>query len=81
MFGSNAIAAYVGPILVKMYILREWTWPGPNGTRLPLDQSLLHASVAHFGPYRGGWAYTLGYMLVVWLVLLELNRRKIFLRV
>ena len=53
----------------------------PNGTRETLEQTWLHAAVAHYGPYRGGWVYTLGYLLVVWLVLLELNRRKLFLRV
>ncbi len=52
VFGSNAIVAYVGPILVKMYILREWTWRMPDGTRMPLEQALLHASVVHFGPYQ-----------------------------
>ena len=81
VFGSNAIAAYVGPILVKVLILREWTWRRPDGVRENMEQTWLHAAVAHFGPYRGGWVYTLAYMLVVWLVLLELNRRKIYLRV
>jgi predicted acyltransferase len=81
VYGSNAIAAYVGPILIKVFILRVWTWPMPNGTRETLDQALLHTATGHYGPYRGGWVYTLGYLLVVWLALLELRRRKLFLRV
>jgi predicted acyltransferase len=81
VYGSNAIAAYVGPILIKVFILRVWTWPMPGGTRETLEQALLHTATAHYGPYRGGWVYTLGYLLVVWLVLLELRRRKLFLRV
>ena len=81
VFGSNAIVAYVGPILVKLLILREWTWRMPNGHRMPLETALLHTAIVHYGPYRGGWVYTLGYLLVVWLVLLELYRRKLFLRV
>ena len=81
VYGSNAIAAYVGPILVKVLILREWTWRLPGGVRENLEQTWLHAAVAHLGPYWGGWAYTLAYLGIVWLVLLELYRRKIFLRV
>lgn len=81
VYGSNAIAAYVGPILIKVFILRVWTWPMPGGTRETLEQALLHTATAHYGPYRGGWVYTLGYLLVVWLALLEMRRRKLFLRV
>ncbi len=81
VYGSNAIAAYVGPILIKVFILRVWTWPTPGGARETLEQALLHTATAHYGPYRGGWVYTLGYLFVVWLALLELRRRKLFLRV
>jgi len=80
VYGSNAIAAYVGPILIKVLILREWTWRS-NGVRFSLEQTWLNAAVKHYGPYRGGWVYTLVYLLIVWLALLELRRRKIFLRV
>ncbi len=81
VYGSNAIAAYVGPILIKVFILRVWTWTMPDGTRETLEQAWLHTATAHYGPYRGGWVYTLGYLLAVWLALLELRRRKLFLRV
>ena len=78
IFGSNAIVAYVTPILVKLYILRVWTWPG---THVPLEQAFLHSAVRRWGPVNGGWHYTLGYIIVWWLVLAILYRRKIFLRV
>ena len=81
VYGSNAIAAYVGPILIKVLILRVWTWKMPDGTRQSLEDALLHTATAHYGPYRGGWVYTLGYLLAVWLALLEMSRRKLFLRV
>lgn len=81
VYGSNAIAAYVGPILIKVYILRVWTWSMPSGMRETLDQALLHTATAHYGPVRGGWVFTLGYLFAVWLVLLELRRRRLFLRV
>ena len=47
IFGSNAIVAYVTPILVKLYILRVWTWPG---THVPLEQAFLHTAVRRWGP-------------------------------
>jgi predicted acyltransferase len=81
VFGSNAIFAYVAPILVKFYILQGWTWPGPGGKPWPLQTALLHASIVHWGPFHGGLVYTLGYVLVWWVVLFVLYRRGIFLRV
>ena len=81
VYGSNAIAAYVGPILLKVLIVRVWTWKMPDGTRQSLEDALLHTATTHYGLYRGGWIYTLGYLLIVWLALLELRRRKVFLRV
>ena len=81
VFGSNAIFAYVAPILTKFYILQGWTWPGPNGKPWPLQTALLHASIVHWGQFRGGIVYTLSYVLVWWVVLFVLYRRRIFLRV
>lgn len=81
VLGSNAIFAYVAPILVKFYILQGWTWPGPNGNPWPLQEALLHAGIVHWGRLRGGLVYTLGYVLVWWIVLFVLYRRRIFLRV
>ena len=49
VFGSNAIIAYMTPILVKLYILRVWTWPG---THVPLEQAFLHSAVRRWGPSR-----------------------------
>ena len=81
VYGSNAIAAYVGPILDQ----------GVYSARLDLedagwDAADIGAGLAAHGdgplrPLSGGWVYTLGYLLVVWLALLELRRRKLFLRV
>ncbi len=78
VFGSNAIAAYVAPILVKLWVLQVVDWPG---THVPLQQAFLHTAVRRWGVIGGGWAYTLGYIGFWWLVLLVLYRRKIFLRV
>jgi len=81
VFGSNAIVAYVAPILVKIHVLQEWTWPTADGTPRTLQQGLLEACTDQFGRGQGGWVYTAGYILFWWLVLLLLYRRKLFLRV
>lgn len=81
VFGANAIAAYVLPITVKLYLLQGWTWPMPDGTHPTLQAALMHASVAHWGAWHGGWTYTLGYIGVTWLVLLWMHRKGLFLRV
>jgi predicted acyltransferase len=81
VFGSNAILAYVAPIMVKIHILQEWTWRMSDGSTLPLQQALQHTAFVRFGTIPGRWAYTLGYIAAWWMVLLWLYRRKVFLRV
>jgi predicted acyltransferase len=81
VFGSNAIVAYVAPILVKIHMLQEWIWARPGGEPQTVQQALLQACVDQFGRRNGGWAYTAGYILVWWLVLLVLYRKRLFLRV
>ena len=81
VFGSNAIVAYVAPILVKIHVLREWTWTLPDGVRRSLEDTMLTASRAEFGKVPGGAIYTAGYILVWWLVLWVLYRKRLFLRV
>ena len=81
VFGANAILAYVAPILVKVQILQAWTWPMPDGSRLPLQEAIQHACYAHAGRISGGWLYTLGYIVFWWSVLFVLYRKRVFLRV
>lgn len=57
VFGSNAILAYVLPILVKEWVLHP-----------------LHVTT-------GGWVRSLTYVVVWWVVLWLLYRKKLFLRV
>lgn len=81
VFGSNAIFAYVAPIVVKIYVLQGWTVSGPHGVRLPLQDALLRACSQTFTRAEGGALYTACYVLFWWLVLLWLYRRQVFLRV
>lgn len=81
VFGSNAILAYVMPILVKVMILMEWRWRMPDGTNLPLVQAYQHYLFDHAGRIHGGWLYTASYIALWWVVLLLFYRKRIFLRV
>jgi len=76
VFGSNAIVAYVLPIVIKLGVLSR-----VNIGAKPFLPTVLDACVSAFGRVGGGWAYTLGYILVWWLVLWVLYWRKWFLRV
>jgi len=80
VFGSNAIVAYVAPILTKLWILQVWQIGKPGAT-LPIDQWLQDSAKAHCGPIAGGWLFTWGYILVWWAVLWLLYRKRLFLRV
>lgn len=81
VFGTNAIAAYAIPILVKLMILQTWTWTMPNGLKLPLQQAYLGALMYKWGAVGGGVAYTLSYLLVWWIVMYIFYRKNIFLKV
>lgn len=77
VFGMNAIAAYVTPIIVKIYILQGWTWGGHD----TFQQAVIAYCKTAAGQFWGGWIYTGCYIVFWWLVMLILYRKKIFLRV
>ena len=81
VFGMNAIMAYVAPILVKVYIFRDWMWTMPDGSNLPIGLAIPHWCYVRFGRVPGGWAYAAAYIFFWWLVLLQMYRKKVFLRV
>lgn len=72
--GRNALAGYVLPILVKVWILLDWqvNWTGRSQS---IAASLLELARHSFGAVGGGWAYTLGYLLAVWAGLAWMARR------
>lgn len=80
-FGSNAILAYVAPILVKVLILQMWQVRNAAGRLVSVQQWLMDACFARAGRVGGGWLYTAAYIMCWWLVLWFLYRRKLFLRV
>ena len=74
--GSNALLAYVVPILVKVWVLQGWMVGD-----LTLQRYWMNQLDARFGPVLGGWVYTLGYIAAWWTVLWLFYRKRIFLRV
>lgn len=80
IFGSNALVAYVFPVLAKLVILNRVKIPAEGRPQI-LRQAMEHAFMDPLGRYWGGWAYTLTYMLAVWLVLWVLYWRRWFVRI
>ncbi|GIW31878.1 MAG: hypothetical protein KatS3mg071_2052 [Meiothermus sp.] len=80
VFGSNALLAYILPILFKVWVLQGWT-VSLNGARVSVQQAWLNWHVAHSGAVVGGWTYTLLYILAWWLVFWGFYARKIYFRV
>ncbi len=80
VFGSNAIAAYVAPILFKVLLLQTWMVNTPAGPA-SAQRVFIDSCKGTFGPVGGGWAYTLAYMAIWWAVLWLLYRKRWLLRV
>jgi predicted acyltransferase len=81
VFGSNALLVYVASILVKVAFLQQWQVNLGAGKTTSAQQWLLDACITHAGRIPGGWIYTIGYILVWWLILWQLYRKRVFLRV
>jgi len=80
VYGSNALAAYVFPVLIKVMFLQR-VKISFHDTRYTIRDAWFHLFVDPMGRYAGGWAYTVSYMVAVWLVLFVLYKKKWFLRV
>jgi predicted acyltransferase len=68
---------YIAPILIKTWILQDWTVSKNTSVQMWVLRSLTDA----LGQVSGGWAYTILYILACWLGALWLYRHKLFLRV
>lgn len=77
VFGSNALLVYIAPILVKTWILQDWT----VSKDVTVQSWALGSLTDALGKVPGGWAYTIAYILACWLGALWLYRRGLFLRV
>ena len=80
VFGANPILAYVAPILVKLLLLQTWFVTTAFG-KLTMQDTAIAALKGFLGTIAGGWTYTAAYILVWWLILWQLDRRRIYLKV
>lgn len=76
VFGANPLIAYAGPILVKTLILQNWTISDGR----TIQEAWLETMMTRFGAFEGGWAYTLGYIALTWIVLAWMRRKGMVLR-
>ncbi|MCS7069292.1 MAG: DUF5009 domain-containing protein [Meiothermus sp.] len=74
--GCNALLAYIAPILVKVWVLQDWKLGSLN-----LQNWLLLEAKSAWGPWIGGWVYSLGFVGFWWLVLAWFYYRRWFWRV
>lgn len=81
VLGRNALAAFALPILVNIYVLGGWTWPGRDGSAAPLGRALLEGFVRHAGVGLGGVLFTFSLVTAWWLVCYGLYRHRVFVRV
>ncbi len=79
VLGTNALLAYVGPILVKFLLFKAWTLPWGE-ERKEMHVAALDFLKLHGGPVFGGAAYTGIYIGLTWLALAYCYRRRWFLR-
>ncbi len=80
VLGSNALLAYVLPVLTKVMMFSSWTVSTHRGN-MSLQEAFLDSLVNRFGRVPGGWAYTWVYICCWWLILLVLYRKRTYLRV
>jgi predicted acyltransferase len=76
VFGSNAILAYVAPILAKTVFLDVW-----RVGNVSARQAILDFWVVHTNRIAGGWLYVIVYIVAWWFVLWLFYRKRIFVRV
>jgi predicted acyltransferase len=81
IFGANAIAAYVLPILVKVYILQVWTLKSIDGTNVSIQQSFMNWLNLSYKMPVAGWIYTITYIVIWWFILFYMYKKKMFLKI
>jgi predicted acyltransferase len=79
VFGSNALAAYIVPIMVKVWVLQVWTVPGSGG-KATIADAWLQSMVNAFGQVNGGWLYVSSYIAAAWVVLAFMKLKGWYLK-
>jgi len=80
VLGSNAILAYVLPVLCKVMVFSTWAVYTAAG-KMSLQEACLNSLVDRLGRVSGGWTYTWLYICSWWLILFVLYRKRAFVRI
>jgi predicted acyltransferase len=81
VLGSNAIVGYVASAVFAIAAMQPWPDPFSRGRTLSLHPTLLDPLGAVVGSVAAGWIYTASVVVLWWLVLFALYRRRVFIRV
>ncbi len=76
VFGANPLVAYAGPILVKTLFLQVVLLDDGRS----IQEGWLAGMQGRFGLVGGGWAYTLSYMALTWVVLAWMRAKNVTIR-
>lgn len=82
VFGSNALAVYAASSLVARILVFWWRVPGPEGQPIAL-KTFLYKNYFEplFSPYNASLAWALCYVLVWYLFVWVLYKKRIFIKV
>jgi len=81
VLGSNAIVGFVASALFAIGAMQTWPDPFSRGRTLSLHTVVLDPLGGAVGPVAAGWIYTASVIVVWWLLLFALYRRRVFIRV
>ncbi|MDZ7384848.1 MAG: DUF5009 domain-containing protein [candidate division KSB1 bacterium] len=80
VFGMNAITAYFLSVMVRVHTLQEWQVQ-VGGTTMSVREALWRWLDSVLGATAASWTYTCAYVLVWWLILYWMYRRRIFWKI
>ncbi len=81
VFGSNALLAYIAPIVFHVQVLEAWRWRLPSGETTTMQSMFIGYLTRSLGVIAAMWVYTGSTIVVWWLGLLYLYQRRIIVRV
>jgi predicted acyltransferase len=81
IFGSNAILAYIAPIVFHVQVLEAWRVRLPSGQTITLQAMLIEYLTRTLGGIGAIWVYTGTTIVLWWLGLLYLYQKRIIVRV
>lgn len=81
VFGSNAIFAYIVPILFKLWVMQTVKTKDSAGHIVNLQQWIINYLIGISNESFANWTYISIYIIFWWIILWILYRKKIFIKV